>query len=414
MSIEPFEIPSIPPERLALLNEKLKNAEYPNELETDVGWKYGAPRWAVEPLVQTWLNDYDWEKVRAKMNQWHHYHATIDGLRVHFIHEPSKNPDAIPLLLLNGWPSTFYEYHKVINPLRDGASNTQAFHVIVATMPGFGFSEAPKLPGYGASKIGDIFNQLMLLLDYNEYVVHGSDFGSMLGKWLALYRSENCKAYHTVYPACIPPIPTPTFLWAHPFKVAKFLASMVLGMDTVYGHGSSKIRGKSFIDVENDREMGYCAIQATRPYTLSFGLTDSPVGLLAWILEKYHNWTYPENKSDTIVLPETVTTEEFLTQVTIFWLTNSISSSTRFYYEVFNDEGMKDMFMGRVAIPTAVAYYAGELSKLPREWVEASSNLQQYKEIEVGGHFPSLECDEVFVDDIQQFGKLIKTKEYLK
>ncbi|KAG2222517.1 hypothetical protein INT45_012831 [Circinella minor] len=414
MSIESFEIPSIPPEDLALLKQKLKNPKYPNELEKDVGWKYGAPRRAVEPLVQTWLNDYDWENARAELNQWNHCIATIDGLRVHFIHEPSKNPDSIPLLLLNGWPSTVYEYHKVINTLRDGSTNdSQTFHVVIGSMPGFGFSEPPKVPGYGASKLGDIFNELMKLIGYNEYLVHGTDFGSMLGKWLALNRSENCKGYHTTHLACIPPVPTPTYLWSHPIKVAKFMASMVLGMDIVYGHGSSKIKGKSFMDVENDHEMGYCAIQATRPYTLNFGLTDSPVGLLAWILEKYHNWTYPENKDDHMVLPDSITADEFLTQVTIYWLTNSISSSTRFYYEVMNDPSMKDMFMSPVKIPVGVIYFPAELMKYPREWIEASSNLQQYNEANVGGHFPAFECGEILVDDIQRFGKLLKTKEYI-
>ena len=126
MSIEPFEIPSISPERLASLKKRLRNAEYPNELEKDVGWDYGAPRWAVEPLVKAWLNDYDWEKSRAEMNRWHHYQVTIQDLRVHFIHEPSINSTgAIPLLLINGWPSNFYEYHKVIEPLRDGVNGGQ-------------------------------------------------------------------------------------------------------------------------------------------------------------------------------------------------------------------------------------------------------------------------------------------------
>ena len=127
MTIGPFKIPSIAPKQLELLKQKLKNAEYPNELESGdaVGWKYGAPRWAVESLVQSWLNDYDWEKTRAKMNQWNHYHAMIHGLHVHFIHEPSNQSDAIPLLLMNGWPSNFYEFYKVIQPLRDGDSGSQ-------------------------------------------------------------------------------------------------------------------------------------------------------------------------------------------------------------------------------------------------------------------------------------------------
>ncbi|KAI9489860.1 hypothetical protein BDB00DRAFT_790791 [Zychaea mexicana] len=291
-SIEPFEIPSIPPQRLASLKEKLQNVEYPNELEKNVGWKYGAPRRAVEPLVQAWLNDYNWEKARAEMNKWHHYRAEIQ-------------------------------------------------------------------------------------------MVHGSDFGTMVGKWLAVKHPQQCKGFHTATSGCMPPIPTPGFLWSHPLKVAKFMASIALGMDTVYGRGSSKIKGRSFVDVENDPELGYCAIQSTRPYTLAYGLTDSPVGLLAWLLEKYHNWSYPENKDDSVVLPDTITTDEFLTQVTLFWLTNSISSSIRFYYETFNDAGVKAVFPLYVNIPSAVSCFPADLSKVPREWLEANFNLQQYNELDM-------------------------------
>ncbi|KAI9259634.1 Alpha/Beta hydrolase protein [Phascolomyces articulosus] len=416
MSIEPFEVPSISPERLALLKEKLKNAEYPNELEKDVGWTYGAPRWAVEPLVKAWLNDYNWETARAEMNRWHHYHVTIQGLRVHFIHEPSKSPDAIPLLLLNGWPSNFYEYHKVIEPLRDGANGGQAFHVVIPSLPGYGFSEAPKLTGHNVSKNGEIIHELMTAIGYNEYVTHGSDWGSMIGKWIAQERSAHCKAYHTVMPLCLPPLPTPTHLFSHPLKVLKFLASISLGFDTVYGKGHVRLKGRSFADVENDREAGYRGIQGTRPYTLAFGLTDSPVGLLAWMLEKFHNWTFhPSGSRDTVALPETISVDEFLTQVTIYWLTNTMSSSTRLYYEAFHDEkGMKDMMWNPVKIPTGVAYYPGEITKLAKEWLEASMNTVHYAEVSVGGHFPSLEVDELFVDDIQRFGKLIKTKKYIQ
>lgn len=120
MSIEPFTIPSFTSEQLSLLKDKLSKTLYPNELEVDVGWTYGAPTWAVKPLVKAWLEDFDWEKPRKEMNQWHHYRTTIQGLKIHFVHEPSNHPDAVPLLLINGWPSTFYEYHKVIQPLRDG------------------------------------------------------------------------------------------------------------------------------------------------------------------------------------------------------------------------------------------------------------------------------------------------------
>ncbi|KAI8136722.1 Alpha/Beta hydrolase protein [Fennellomyces sp. T-0311] len=433
MSIEPFEVPSIPSDRFELLKQKLRNAEYPNELEKDVGWKYGAPRWAVEPLVQEWLNNYDWEKARAEMNRWHHYRVPIQGLNIHFIHEPSSNPDAVALLLLNGWPSNFYEFHKIIEPLRDGVHSGQPFHVVVPSIPGYGFSEAPKLPGHGVQKNGEILSELMGTLGYNQYMIAGSDWGSMIGKWIAQNRKAQCKGFHTVLPMVVPPIPSLSNLWNHPIKVLKFLASLGLGFDAVYGRGSTKIKGKSFADVQNDREAGYRAIQGTRPYTLAFGLSDSPVALLAWILEKFHNWTFhPAERQDTEALPETITTDEFLTQVTIYWLTNTMSSSTRLYYEAFNEPAMGVMFFNRVEIPMAVANFPGELNKFPREWLEAGSDLQQFSEFELvnisfisnvlpvltnsvqGGHFPALETSELLVDDIQRFGKLLKAKKFIQ
>ncbi|KAI7848904.1 Alpha/Beta hydrolase protein [Circinella umbellata] len=411
MSIEPFEIPSIPTERLALLKEKLKNAEYPNELEKDVGWTYGAPRWAVEPLVNTWLHDYDWEKSRAEINRWHHYKVTIQGLRIHFIHEPSNNPGSIPLLLINGWPSNFYEYHKIIEPLRDGKNGAQAFHVVIPSLPGYGFSDPPKVPGHGAVKNGEIMNELMTTIGYNEYVIHGSDWGSMIGKWMAINLPSHCKAYHTVMPVCIPPLPTPKNLFSHPLTVLKFLASIALGFDKVYGEGQVILMGRSFADVENDREAGYRAIQGTRPYTLAYGLTDSPVGLLSWMLEKFHNWTYHSDNKDSQALPETVTANEFLTQVTIYWLTNSMAPSTRLYYEAFNDKIMAQAVADQVKIPTGVSYYKGEITKLAKEWLDTTMNIIYFTEPSAGGHFPALEVSDLFVDDIQRFGKLLKTKE---
>ncbi|KAI9259609.1 Alpha/Beta hydrolase protein [Phascolomyces articulosus] len=416
MSIEPFEIPSIPPERLALLKERLTHAEYPNELEQDVEWTYGAPRWAVEPLVKAWLNDYNWETARAEMNRWHHYHATIQGLRVHFVHERSEKPDAIPLLLLNGWPSNFYEYHKVIEPLRDGDNGKQAFHVIVPSLPGFGFSEAPKLPGHGIKANGEIMHELMTtVLGYTEYMAHGTDWGAPIAKWCAKKHSTHCKAVHSSFP--LGPAPTPTLhnLLTQPLRVAKLLASAAIGFDAVYGRGAAKLKSQSFVDVINDADAGYRCIQCTRPYTLGFGLTDSPVGLLAWILEKFHNWTYhTSGKENTEALPETITVDEFLTVVTIYWLSNSMASSTRIYYEFFNEKDLNNEFgPEKVKIPTALAYFPAELAKVPREWVEAGSNLQQYNEYDVGGHFPSLEVNELVVDDFQRFGKLLKTKKFM-
>ncbi|KAI9493368.1 Alpha/Beta hydrolase protein [Zychaea mexicana] len=411
-TIEPFEIPSIPAERLALLRQKLQKAEYPNELEKDVGWEYGAPRWAVEPLVKAWLNDYDWEKARAEMNSWHHYDAMIQGLHVHFIHEPSTVPDAIPLLLMNGWPSTFYEYHKIVESLRNGANG--GFSCRYSSLPGYGFSEASKVPGYGVAKNGEMMDELMATLGYTQYMLSGSDWGSNIGNWMARNCSDRCKEFHSVMPLCLPSSPTNTLslLWTHPLHVIKYYASIILGIEAVYGNGF-EAEELAFAGVQSDPESGYRAIHGTRPYSLAYGLADSPVGLLAWMLEKFHNWTDHGGIHDIESLPDTIFVDEFLTMVTIYWLTNSMSSSIRVYYEAFHEDETMSTCMGRVNIPTAIIQFLAELAKFPRDWVETSVNLQQYNEPDVGGHFPALETDQLLLDDLQRFGKLLRTKKWI-
>ncbi|KAI7876171.1 alpha/beta-hydrolase [Lichtheimia hyalospora FSU 10163] len=412
MSIEPFEVPSFTPEQLSLLKERLRTTVYPNELEANVGWEYGAPTWAVKPLVQAWLQDFDWEKSRKEMNQWHHYRTTIQDLKIHFIHEPSNHPDAVPLLLINGWPSTFYEYHKVIQPLRDGELGGQPFHVIVPSLPGYGFSDPPKLTGHGVPENGEILAELMHILGYDKYLVHGSDWGSVIGRSIAVQHKEHCKGYHTVMPTVNPPLPTLGNILFHPLKVAKLCAGMIVGFDTVYGAGKFKLKGKNFADAMGDSDAGYRAIQGTRPYTLSQGLSDSPAGLLSWMLEKFHNWTYhPAQKKDTQGLPDTITPDEFLTHVSIYWLTNTMSSSMRIYYEAIAAvEQMTQSMDTYVQVPTAVGYFPSEMSRFPREWLEYGTNLQQWNEFDLGGHFPAMEEPELFVTDIQTFGKKLKAK----
>ncbi|KAG0174432.1 hypothetical protein DFQ29_007499 [Apophysomyces sp. BC1021] len=360
--IKPFVIPSFTAEQEKLLREKLGNAVYPNELQEDVGWSCGAPGWAVRPLVQEWLN-FDWEIVRDEMNQWHHYHTDIDGSQIHFVHEPSDVKDAIPIVLMHGWPSSFYEFHKLIEPLRDGLHGNQAFHVVVPSLPGFGFSEPPKTRGYGVAKMGFIINSLMVKLGYSKYVWHGGDWGGIIGKFVASKYHQNCRAFHTNLPMVVPPLPTPRNVLLHPLKLAKFFGSLLIGFDRVYG--STKLGGPTFANAELNNDCGYRAIQGTRPYTLSYGLTDSPMALLAWMLEKYHDWTYhaPGQDSAKQALPATISSHEFLTQVSIYYLTNTMSSSIRIYYECLQQREMYKVIFPRVDVPVAVCTFPNEITK---------------------------------------------------
>ncbi|CDS05627.1 hypothetical protein LRAMOSA08155 [Lichtheimia ramosa] len=413
MSIHTFEVPTVSEERWSQLRKKLAEAIYPNELEKDVGWRYGTPSWAIKPVIKAWLDEYDWEVARAEMNRWHHYQTTIEDIAIHFIHEPSKNANAVPLLLLNGWPSTFYEYHKVIEALRDGVTKEgQAFHVVIPSLPGYGFSEAPKQPGCGLAKVSQIMNELMMRLGYNQYCLHGSDWGGVIGKYIAIRHDDHCKGFHTIMPMFMPPTLSIANLMSRPMAVAKYCASMVFGYDSVYGVGKVKTIGNGFADIDTNEDAGYRAIQATRPYTLNYGLSDSPVGLLAWILDKFHHWTYHESgKKDSAILPETISINELLTHVMIYWLTGNMASSTRLYYEVYHDPAFHVIVSTTpVRIPVAVGVFQEEITAVPREWVEATANVQQWSEFEVGGHFPALETSELFINDIQKFGKMLQSK----
>lgn len=167
---EVFQIPEFSAQQQDRLQAKIVPIIWPNELEKDYGWSLGAPTWAVKPLVDEWASNFDWNHgPRAEMNRWRHYRMKIDGLLIHYVHERSSNPDAIPIVLLHGWPSTFYEFHKLIEPLRNGLRGNQAFHVITPSLPGFGFSEAPKEKGYGVAKMAGIINSLMVNLGYDKY-----------------------------------------------------------------------------------------------------------------------------------------------------------------------------------------------------------------------------------------------------
>ncbi|CAO0791501.1 unnamed protein product [Mucor circinelloides] len=405
---ESFEIPEFSKKKQQQLNEKISDVVWPNELEKEYGWTLGAPSWAVKPLLEEWQT-FDWEKPRAEMAQWHHYRMKIDGLLIHYVHERSSNPDAVPIVLLHGWPSTFYEFHKLINPLRDGLHGNQAFHVIVPSLPGFGFSDAPKEKGYGVAKMASTINALMVHLGYDKYMYHGGDWGAIIGKWIATRHSDHCKAYHTNLPMILPPLPTPRNLIFYPFKVVKFFSSLLLGFDNVYGAGKTVLGGVTFANAERNRDCGYRSIQGTKPYTLAYGLSDSPVGLLGWMLEKYHDWTYhPVERKDTEALPQTISSEEFLTQVSLYWLTNTMSSSIRIYYECLHQNEMIKVVLPRVKIPVAVCAFAHDISRMPRDWLETSTDLQQYNEMISGGHFPALEEPGMLIEDLQQFGRKIK------
>ncbi|RCI07274.1 epoxide hydrolase [Rhizopus stolonifer] len=403
--VEPFTIPSLDTQELS---QKLSHVRFPQELDQDqesIGWKLGAPSWAVKEMLEKW-KQFDWETSKQEMSRWHHYHTRIHDLKIHFVHEPTTAENATPIVLLHGWPSTFYEFHK---PLRDGSVNSQAFHVVVPSLPGYGFSEAPQKEGCGVMEMARTMHELMLTLGYDKYMIFGTDWGAIIGYSMAQQFPQHCMGFLTSMPTVGPPLPTLTNLINHPFKVFTFIFAILVGMTRVYGEYFKSLESTSFANVDKDMEAGYRAIQSTRPYTLAYGLTDSPVGLLGWMLEKYHNWTHFDSKEayETQALPHTVSSNEFLTQVSIYWITNSMSSSIRLYYEA--KKNMSNIMGSKVHVPFGTTYFAGELMKIPRDWIEANTNLVQHKTHNEGGHFASLEVPHLVSQDIAEFAKRIRS-----
>ncbi|KAG6810660.1 hypothetical protein H0H92_010872 [Tricholoma furcatifolium] len=402
--IEPFTVPPLTEQQKQSLSDRINQTIWPNELDesANVGWAYGAPTWAVRQIANHWLHNFNWEIERAQLNEFHHYKMLANGLNVHFIHEPSSQPNARPLVLIHGWPGSFCEFRKVIAPLRDGVPGQPAFHVVVVSLPGYGFSEAPSRPGFGIGEVAKTINEVMINLGYDKYTAQGGDWGSMIGKWLGIRYTENCIAYHTNMPMTMPPLPTPVNLFRRPFAVLKLVASLVTGLEYMYPGIKLKF-ARGLADAHSDQDAGYRAIQGTRPYTLSYGLSDSPIGLMGWFLEKFHNWTYFDGPNEEKILPPTITTNEFLTNITLYWMTNTISSSLRIYYEFNNNAEEQKVSMQRVSVPMGAAIFSNEVVKLPKEWFEACCDLKHFSTYPVGGHFAAMEEPVLLVEDIRQF-----------
>ena len=371
----PFTI-SVPDEVLDDLQVRLSHVRFPDQLN-DVGWTYGAELSFMQELIEYWRNQYDWRLNETELNRWDHYKTEINKLDIHFIHQRSKHENAVPLLITHGWPGSVYEFMKIIGPLTDpeahGGTAADAFHVVCPSMPGYGFSDAPKDPGFNISKVAEVNIALMAKLGYDNYGVQGGDWGAPASAWAAHLDPDHVRGVHL------------NMILARPPK--------------------DKTNPPTLSDDDIDRlehakkfmkeETGYQAIQRSKPQTLGYGLSDSPVGLAAWITEKFNTWC--DGSVET-----TFTKDQLLTNIMIYWVTNTITSSTRLYYESMRSDrfGPPESY---VEAPTACAVFPHELTRLPRAWAEESFNIRQWTEMPRGGHFAAMEEPELLVNDIRTF-----------
>ncbi|WP_131816748.1 epoxide hydrolase family protein [Nocardia salmonicida] len=368
--ITPFRI-DIPQANIDDLNRRLDDTRWPDGV-AGVGWSQGIPLDYTRELAGYWRNTYDWRAQEARLNSFPQFRTEIDGHDVHFVHVRSAEPEALPLVLTHGWPGSIVEFLDVIGPLTDpvahGGRAEDAFHVVVPTIPGYGFS-GPAV-GWSTTRAAHAWAQLMAGLGYDRYVAHGEDTGAAISRELAVIDAEHLLALHVTMIASAAVTPETADLDDPAEKRALELAHRA------------------------DYELGaYALLQASRPQTLSYALADSPVGQLAWIVERFKDWT------DSTDAPEdAVDRDAMLTNVMIYWLNGTAGSSARYYYEGAATWGRAEP---ATDVPVAVAVMPFDLGVPVRRMAERNHNIVRWTEFERGGHFAAMEEPDLIIDDLR-------------
>ena len=372
----PFTI-DIGEDDLADLRNRLRNTRWPDQLP-DTGWDYGCDLAWLKELAAWWADGFDWPSQQARLNRFNHLTTTIDSQRIHFIHQRSPHDHALPLLLSHGWPGSVVEFQDVIGPLTDptahGGDEADAFHVIAPSLPGYAWSGPTHERGWGVERTARAFAALADRLDYGSYGVQGGDWGSLISRQIAQVDPDHVVGCHVNMMTAGPPGNDDDFADITP------LEQQHLDRATWY----------------MAEDNGYFRIQETRPQTLATGLNDSPAGLLSWIGEKFHGWTHHEGDPFSAVDRDTL-----LTNVSVYWFTGTINSSTRIYFETMRAPSPTLGATGDV--PLGVSTFPNELFAARRRWVEAAHNLTFWADHDAGGHFAALENPKILVSDIREF-----------
>src|SRR5262245_2525597 len=376
--IEPFRI-AVADDALADLKARLRNTRWP-EAELVSDWSQGAPLAWIQDVCRYWAETYDWRQREARLNRFAQFKTEIDGLDIHFVHVRSPNPSAMPLIITHGWPGSIVEFHKVIEPLANpaahGGDSADAFHVVCPSLPGFGFSGKPTATGWGVDKIATTFAKLMDRLGSARYGAQGGDWGSAVTTSLGAQDPQHCAGIHITLAMGTRPHadgqPTP--------EEARALKG-----------------AKNYADVDS----GYSKQQSTRPQTVGYGLTDSPAGQAAWILEKFRAWTdcngHPEN---------ILSRDELLDHVMLYWLPATATSSTRLSWTGVGPGKRKSV---TVTIPAGVAVFPKEIVTPVRKWMEPGyTDIRHWSEMEKGGHFAAFEQPHLFMRDVRAYFRLLR------
>lgn len=369
-AIRPFRI-AVPQSALNDLRRRLAATRWPDrEIATDTS--QGVQEARLRALVEHWQTKYDWRKVEARLNALPQFKTAIYGVDIHFLHIRSRHAGAMPLLMTHGWPGSVVELLKVVSPLTDptayGGRAEDAFHLVLPSLPGYGFSGIPRTTGWGRHKVTEVWHQLMLRVGYPQYVAQGGDWGAVITQAMGHQAPKGLLGIHINMPAVVPR--------NLPDKLSEKEQAAMASLNAFFTKGA-----------------GYAQIQATRPQTLGYALADSPVGQAAWIYEKFAAWT------DSGGNPESVLTrDEMLDDITLYWLTNTATSSARFYWE----NADLAFFAVDIDIPVGVTVFPGEICRAHRSWAELCyRKLVYWNEVDKGGHFAAFEQPALFTKEVR-------------
>lgn len=368
----PYRI-EIPEAELDDLRRRLAATRWPDP-ETPDDWSQGIPLNYVKDMCAYWQNEYDWRRRESWLNEMPQFTTEIDGLDFHFLHIRSPQADALPLVMTHGWPGSVIEFSKVIGPLTDpaahGGSDADAFHLVLPTLPGFGFSGKPTAPGWNVERIGRAWGQLMARLGYDRYVAQGGDWGAVVTSCIGLSETKHCAGIHVNMP---------------------LLSPSEAVMQNLTDLEQDAIAGSQYYW---DWDSGYSKEQSTRPQTVGYGLVDSPVGQMAWILEKFWSWTDSDGHPENVL-----TRDELLDNIMMYWLPGAAASSARLYWESFSVLGEQQK---PITMPAGASIFPHEIFRASRRWVEERyTNLVHFNVLDKGGHFAAFEQPESFVDEVR-------------
>jgi pimeloyl-ACP methyl ester carboxylesterase len=385
MSIQPFKV-NIPQADLDDLRERLARTRWPGELP-GIGWSRGVPLGYLQELAEYWRSSYDWRMHEARLNAFPQFTTEIDGQTIHFLHVRSPHPNALPLIITHGYPGSIVEFIDIIGPLTDprshGGDPADAFHVVAPSLPGFGFSTPVRGAGWEATRTARAWAELMHRLGYERYGAQGGDIGAGVSGSLANIDADHVVGVHINTDSLAvaffgPPITLP----AEGSAERAALSATEL----------ARLERKHRVQTEG---RGYLEIQSTRPQTLAYALDDSPIGQLAWIVEKFKEWTNPAAE-----LPEdAVDRDQLLTNISVYWFTGTGASAAHFIYEAFHAERV----WGGVPSPTLNGFAAFDADESIRQLVDPEHNVEHWSDFERGGHFAAMETPDLLVGDVRTF-----------